>query len=342
MIIYEYKIWCNTDSKWETSYGIDTPTTCPINTAHSIDTSKTYTENSLGSNDVNILQKDSIGNIKITSQPRSGSGLTYISHNFCDSKTWWMNAIKHTDITLSPKVGGVYDVYSFAHNLIDTGNGKITFEDRPMDVLNNEYIRPVIKKNGATIEFNPVPSTGVGGNSYSINYITNEITFTPALISTDVVTATYYSVNDSTAVIKPLPSKKLRIEKVECQFSKNIDFGNRWLVFQPYVYLTAYGVPVAYGDPAIYKSIKDYMNESNNSSFTVIPSTGELTQDVYSFVWQYPASKDLLYNTNATLAEFRVYVYNPSTGSKTDSMVAVGGGVAEYATVTFYCLSESI
>lgn len=281
---------------------------------------------------------DTENNITVAVQPRTGSGVTYISHNLADPKTWWMNALKHTDVVLSPKVAGVYTTYSFMHELIDTGNGKITFEDRKFDTMGDDYIRPVIKKNGVAIAFNPVSIS----NTYTINYSTNEITFSPALTNSDVVTATYYSVVDSTCIIKPSSGKKLRIEKVECQFSKNVDFSNRWLVFQPYVYLTAYGTSVAYGEPAIYKSIMDYMNESNNSAFTVIPATGGLTQDIYSFVWEYPVSKDICYNTNAKLARIDIYVYDPVTGVKNLPLTAIGGGALEYSTVTFYCLSESL
>jgi disulfide oxidoreductase YuzD len=283
-------------------------------------------------------KNDADNNLQVTMQPRSGSGVTYMSHNLGDPKSWWMNATKHTDITLSPKVGGVYDVYSFAHELIDTGNGKITFEDRKFDNKGDDYIRPIIKVNETVVSFNPVSIA----NTYSIDYTNNEITFNPALTVSDVVTATYYSVNDSVCIIEPLAGKKLRIEKVECQFSKNVDFSNRWLVFQPYVYLTAYGTSVAYGEPAIYKDIKDYLNESNNSAFVSIPAAGGLTQDVYNFVWEYPASKDLYYLTNGKLAKFEIYVYDPTTGVKTSPLTAIGGGALELATVTFYCMSEAI
>ena len=37
--VNEYKIYCNTDSKWEYMWGVTPPTTCPTNTAHSVDLS---------------------------------------------------------------------------------------------------------------------------------------------------------------------------------------------------------------------------------------------------------------------------------------------------------------
>jgi hypothetical protein len=43
--IKHYKIWCNTDNRWEDWYIPEddpVPTTCPVDTAHPIDTAKTF------------------------------------------------------------------------------------------------------------------------------------------------------------------------------------------------------------------------------------------------------------------------------------------------------------
>jgi hypothetical protein len=37
--VNQYKIYCTTDSKWEYMWGVTPPTTCPTNTAHSVDLS---------------------------------------------------------------------------------------------------------------------------------------------------------------------------------------------------------------------------------------------------------------------------------------------------------------
>ena len=39
--VYKYRIWCVTDAKYEYTWGEDEPTTCPANTAHTIDADKT-------------------------------------------------------------------------------------------------------------------------------------------------------------------------------------------------------------------------------------------------------------------------------------------------------------
>ena len=40
-IVYKYRVYCSTDSKYEYVWGTTEPTTCPTNTAHTITTSKT-------------------------------------------------------------------------------------------------------------------------------------------------------------------------------------------------------------------------------------------------------------------------------------------------------------
>jgi len=39
--IYKYKVWCDTDSKWVETWADTTPTDCPENNGHAIDSSKT-------------------------------------------------------------------------------------------------------------------------------------------------------------------------------------------------------------------------------------------------------------------------------------------------------------
>ena len=38
MATYQYRIWCNTESAWVFTWSNDTPTECPNNAGHSIDT----------------------------------------------------------------------------------------------------------------------------------------------------------------------------------------------------------------------------------------------------------------------------------------------------------------
>lgn len=59
--IYVWNIWCNTDNQYETWKLYDTdpePTTCPINTAHSVDLNNVIRTNVINQNTVKIREED--------------------------------------------------------------------------------------------------------------------------------------------------------------------------------------------------------------------------------------------------------------------------------------------
>lgn len=282
---------------------------------------------------VDLSRKDSLGNGMVVVMPRGESGKTVVTHNYGDPSTWWLGAERLT-FNCTPKVAGSYDVYTIQLNgetLIDFGNGKITFEDRLFDYANNRYYRPSVMVNGVEVQWDPVPVGGISQREYSIDYSLGEITFKTPLTSTDVVTVDALVARDSSALIIPSPGKELIMEYVEIQFSANTDFGSRWLVFELFVGGQPYGVP------AIYKNVRDYLNESNNSEFSIIPAQGPLTHDVYSYVWRYPGAKIL----KSSLGMFiKAYLYDPATGRTDLPMLDTTGSPIEFGTGTFYCLSR--
>ena len=54
--VYQYRIWCDTESTYVYSYGTSAPTTCPNNTAHTIDPSKTTAIQTITPETRNITQ----------------------------------------------------------------------------------------------------------------------------------------------------------------------------------------------------------------------------------------------------------------------------------------------
>lgn len=50
-----YRLWCDTDSQWEYSWGKTAPTTCPTDTAHDIDETKTAVVEAASTEQVNLL-----------------------------------------------------------------------------------------------------------------------------------------------------------------------------------------------------------------------------------------------------------------------------------------------
>ena len=282
---------------------------------------------------VDFAEKDGLGSGRVVIMPRGESGKTVITHNYGDPSSWWAGGTRKT-FNCTPKVAGQYDVYTIdtlGDTLVDFGNGKITFEDRLFDYTNNSFMRPTVLVNGTPVAWDPVPVGGIGSREYSIDYVNNEITFKTPLTATDVVTVDALVVVDSTTIIAPAPGKQLIMEYVEIQFSANTDFSSRWLVFELWIGGAPYGVP------AIYKNILDYLNESNNSEFSIIPAHNGLQYDIHSYVWRYPGARVL---KSSMGMEVRTYLYDPTTGRKDLPMLDTLGNPIEYGTGTFYCLSQ--
>lgn len=278
--------------------------------------------------EVSISQADTNGNITVATQPRTGTGLTLITHNFADPKSWYSNSTRVLSGVISAS-GEAYTHYNFSGEVIDMENGRVTFEDKITNPLyDNETYVPKIQVNGSLVT-----------SGYAINYITNQVIFTTPLTANDVVTSTYYQVNDSVFIIKPYAGKELIMEHVEVQFSKNVDFASKQLWFDIWAYnpYDPYGPKIRADVPAIYKNVKDFLNESNNSLGVMVPAIGELTKDCYIFVWQYPAARII---KSSQGVEIRIHTFNPANGSKSEVNSSIDSDPVEVATATFYCLSQ--
>lgn len=56
--VYEWNVWCNTDSKWVSVWNDVEPTTCPENNGHAIDAEKTYQIRKVSSTQVEVKEED--------------------------------------------------------------------------------------------------------------------------------------------------------------------------------------------------------------------------------------------------------------------------------------------
>ncbi len=84
--IYKYRLYCNTDAKYEYIWSEDEPLKCPTNTSHIIDTSKTTIVESKGDNVVKILEEslETGGNYQCITLPVSAGPFSTGSN----SKSW--------------------------------------------------------------------------------------------------------------------------------------------------------------------------------------------------------------------------------------------------------------
>lgn len=273
-----------------------------------------------------LLKKaDSDGNLQVSMQPRLGSSLTIISHNFADPCTWYTNSIEVVYETLTTKVANTYDVYKCSNvNIIDSEHGRITFDSK----MDPKY-KIIVTVNDVVI------TTG-----YTFNYELGEITFITPLIITDVVKINYYYSTDNTFIIKPLAGKKVKIENVECQFSVDVDIANHFeFHFEEWGYNpNALPNKMLYGFVA-YKNAKNFLDESNNTLSVIVPAFDNLTKEIMIFAWSYPAARVI---KSSQGAEVRIKMKDIQNGNIiTNPLLSKLAAPIEISSITFYCISET-
>lgn len=261
--------------------------------------------------------------------------LTLITPNWCDKTTWYTGSIYAEDEVATDS--GDHQTYNLSHqNVIDTYHGKITFEDFLKDSEGRSY-RVVVKVDDVE-KTEQDPHVGSGGD-FTVDYAAGTVTFAQALAGTEVVKVTHHYADTSVFIIAPDAGKKLLVEKVEVQFSSNIEMTDTFL-FQAYGLVDVFapqlmpGIPsgtkIPLGDPLKYKTLGDLLNDSNHA-YPAYPAVGgsnwrAMPQAAYIFSWDYDVGMTLLSSSYGM--EIRVSLEHDS----------VCGG--SFATAAFYCTSE--
>jgi len=261
--------------------------------------------------------------------------LTFITPNWCDKTTWYSSSTYVASEVAEDS--GDHATYELDHqNVIDTYHGLITFEDYLKDG-EGRSLRVAVKVN-AVAKTEQDPHLGTGGD-YTVDYALGKITFLAALQPADVVTVEYHYAASSTYVIAPASGKILIIDKVEVQFSEDIEMKDTFL-FQAYGLVDVFapqlipGVPsgtkIPLGDPLAYKTLNDLLDDSNHA-YPSYPAIGNgnwraMKKAAYIFAWDYDVGATNLHSSYGM--EIRVSLQHD----------AVCGG--EFATATFYCTSE--
>jgi len=235
--------------------------------------------------------------LKIQQGPLEGSRFTVISCNWCDKTTWYNTSVRDIEV-LSSSDNLIYSPLTASHR-VDVTHGKITGERN----LRSVYA-PVVLINGiAQAEHSPETTDG----AFNYNYLSGTVTFTSSLQPSDVVETSSSLVVNSSFVVKPAPGKKIRLTEVEVQFSEDIGLTDT-VLFQPYGKVNDFapqytptpypsGTLIPLGNPVVYQTMHDYINEAN-LSYPVIPALGGSnwragSTDVHIFRWDYKATTDL-------------------------------------------------
>jgi len=250
-------------------------------------------------------------------EPREGSSLVCVTHNWCDPTTWYTGSNRIEGETLSDSGDGK-TFGSANENWIDLTHGKIYRED----LMSAPYL-PVIKVDG--VQKTERASWATSGGDFEIDYAAGTVTFFEA--QTGVVTTDYSAAASSLFVIAPTAGKRLWVEYSEVQFSRDVDIKSH-THFQPWAYNPA-DPPnkIAAAAATTYKTLDNYIEEANGC-YPVIPAMGGtrgFSQDRMTFPFKYAMIKELLPSYGL---EIRVWL---------EGDVPFGG---EYGTATFYCTSR--
>jgi hypothetical protein len=263
---------------------------------------------------------DSDGNLRSSLQPRGGSSTTIISHNFGDPCTWYSNAVESVDEVLSTSDN---ITYTASHvNIIDIEHGRITFDSK----IDPKY-KAIVKKNGSVIT-----------SGYVIDYEQGKVVFNSANTTTDTITLSYYYATTSDFTIKPSTGKLLKIPLIEVQFSVNVSLlGKYEFQFEELGYDPNNLPNKMVYKTTLYRSIKNFIDESNNSLAKVLPAMGELTNDIISFVWEYQTYRPMI---DSQGAELKIKLKDLSTGLFSTPLLDSSSNNIEICTMAMYCISE--
>jgi hypothetical protein len=281
------------------------------------------------------LEKRQSGNkaLLVANAAREGNETIYASHNFCDPTTWFGDSVRTTEV-----LSGSGTVFSSSYvNWINMEYGKVLDEEGWKEDVSHAYQVVVVAADVTRSMREPYATSG---GDYTVNYESGSITFVSGTYSANQVTASFSYANGSTFYIKPFPYKKLDIEEVEAQFTKDIIM-NDTIVFGVFGYVQVFApqyweglggpLPTNYKielKTQKYKTISQLVDEALGS-YPVVPAIGGsqrgFTNEMYGFPFRYGTVRTL-YDSYGL--EVRVYNKNhiPHSG--------------ERVTATFYCVAS--
>jgi hypothetical protein len=266
---------------------------------------------------INIINASTneFGHVQIDPQPRHGTSITLITHNFADKCGWYEKSVEVVDEIAADS--GDQLTYNLANDfIVDVQHGRVTFEN---DVDTKYHIDVRVNDVAKTLD-----------TDFTVDYDAGSITFNSALSGPDVVKVTYWYVDNvagnSIFTLQPAAGKILVMLGAELQFSEDVQTNLPNLHFTTYMYVDPYGV-IAVKD-TVYKNVKDLVNESNNGSWIIDP-IADITKKVRVFPFNYPSSKDI-----KSSSQMRVEAWIEGT----DPIKNTTNGALELATGTFYCM----
>lgn len=289
------------------------------------------------------IQVDSDGKTPIfIASKTSAEKFNAVTHNWCDKTTWYEASVKVQDETLSDS--GDHTTFNSANQYwIDTKHGKIFNEDILVKNASNKWICSVSVDGTPKTENSP----GDTDHDFTVNYAAGTLIFNAPIGNGHAVVATYWyspaTPGASAWTLQPPAGKKISLLRVELQFSTDIILKDT-AIFQALGYVQIFApqyCPVPYpentliplGDPIKYKTMVDFLGESNGS-YPLYPMIGgddkggwrSMPQPTMTMVWDYVSKTDIH------------SAYGMRIHTSLANNVPHGG---TFATATFYCLQST-
>jgi hypothetical protein len=218
----------------------------------------------------------------VQTEQAEGSEKLFVSHNFCDKCTWFMNSQRITGEILSDSGDGL--TFNSANPFwIDLNHGRYYNEDQiKASYLPNIYINGV-----KTTEKMPFSDPGSDDNDFTINYRAGTVTFFSNQ-SGKIITADYSKATDSMFIIAPDSGKTWRYEEGVIDFTSDIVFKDS-VIYQPYAYNPS-GPPipkVPAGSKEVFKTILNFWAEARNAP-PQLPAVGGLMRGTQNNTIELP------------------------------------------------------
>src|SRR3989304_92820 len=252
-----------------------------------------------------------LGLIRSVTEKTDSTKVYAVSHNLGDKCTWHLKSLQITGETL----------INSGDNLTFTSAYPYWIDTYRVTSDSNLGKRPQIYIDGVPqMQYNSQDKQT--NSNLTINYENGSVLFdTPTSAN---ITANYWYATTSEWEISPSPGKMLVIDKVEGQFSNDMQVFNDIILFEVYV------GPYKVGGQR-YKSAQDIHNWANAPSIS--PKFGELVKDVTVFPWNYISTTILKSSLNMKLV-IRLLENQPFTWPTYNKN--------NFATATLYMLSEDL
>lgn len=249
-------------------------------------------------------QKTSDDVLRVSIEPAEGSRVTFITPNWGDRRTWFYKSIKRTGLVLTSGGPNCYTVSTDGSPVcvIDNYHGLYSDEDF-LTTADGDIPRAKLYDMGL-LKTEEDPHTGIGDYWFDYHHGVAHLNFIPS----GQITMDLWEAGPSEYIIKPDPGKKLKIVFVEAQFSVNLQI-NDSVFFQPRGLADVFapqlvpnplpsGTLINLGNPKVYKTMQDYINEANGMKGLIpVLSSGmswrDLQESVITYPWDYQAVTEL-------------------------------------------------